>query len=208
MVYTINRTLPTHRPLPRWTWCCQCYWQSLWSHQWPMLLVKWRMKQPFSWRNLWYISAAQWKHPLDPPCFWGKFFHSDGFDRFLPHDPKTFKCSHRHLQMKVKSCISLGVAVFYIPTNTLWIIMNHDWLVSIKIGFPVENENLLALDTGWSRMWFPEKKMEVDGDIPHGAHLGNASSPSQIINWLVVWNIIFHILGIIHPNWLSYFSEG
>jgi hypothetical protein len=42
--------------------------------------------------------------------------------------------------------------------------------------------------------------MEVDGDIPHGAHLGNASSPSQIIDWLVVWNIIFHILGINIPT--------
>ena len=30
------------------------------------------------------------------------------------------------------------------------------------------------------------------------------------IRWLVIWNMnfIFQILGIIHPDWLSYFSEG
>ena len=158
MVYTINRTLPTYRPLPDEHDVAnatdnpcdlindQCYW---WNDGW---------NSRFLGGTCDIFLQPNGNIPLIRHGFWGKFFHSDGFDRFLPHDPKTFKCSHRHLQMKVKSCISLGVAVFYIPTNTLWIIMNHDWLVSIKIGFPVENENLLALDTGWSRTWFPEKK--------------------------------------------------
>jgi hypothetical protein len=40
---------------------------------------------------------------------------------------------------------------------------------------------------------------------------GNAKNRFFLLTFpicLVVWNMFFHILGTIHPNWLSYFSEG
>ena len=87
---------------------------------------------------------------------------------------------------------------------------NHEsWLVGFnKDWFPRWKWELVGPWHGLVENVIPRKKMEVDGDIPHGAHLGNASSPSQIIDWLVVWNIIFHILGINIPTDFHIFQRG
>ena len=81
--------------------------------------------------------------------------------------------------------------------------MNHDWLVSIKIGFPIEHENLLALDTGWLRTGSPVNKwrwMVIFPWVPIWAthHPCHKSSTSLVVSNMAfifhnIWDVILPI---------------